>query len=100
MTIKEEFKDAIAMREFKNHILGEICQMQKSIEDIDTIVKENKDDIQSLMDRTQTLETQNTQKYDKIKELTDEINDTQPHELQYPYPWGLHVPKEYKMKNF
>ena len=45
MTIKEEFKDAIAMREFKNHILGEICQMQKSIEDIDTIVKENKDDI-------------------------------------------------------
>ena len=50
MTIKEEFKDAIAMREFTNHILGEIRSMPKSIEDLDVTVKENKDEIKSLMD--------------------------------------------------
>jgi len=48
--IKEEIKDA--MMEFKNHILGEIRQIQKSIEDLDASVKENKDDIKSLLDRT------------------------------------------------
>ena len=42
--------------------------MQKSIEDQDSTVKENKDEIKSLMDRTKALETQNTQKDDKIKE--------------------------------
>ena len=36
------------MREFKNHILGEIRSIQKSIEDLDATVKENKDDIKSL----------------------------------------------------
>ena len=46
------------MREFKNHILGEIPSMQKSIEDLDATVKENKDEIKSLMDRTKALETQ------------------------------------------
>ena len=51
--------------------------MQKSIEDLDATVKENKDEIKSLMDRTQALETQNTQKDEKNKELTDKINDTQ-----------------------
>jgi len=50
ITIKEEIKDA--MMEFKNHILGEIRQIQKSIEDLDASVKENKDDIKSLLDRT------------------------------------------------
>ena len=50
ITIKEEIKDA--MMEFKNHILGEIRQIQKSIEDPDASVKENKDDIKSLLDRT------------------------------------------------
>ena len=42
--------------------------MQKSIEDQYSTVKENKDEIKSLMDRTKALETQNTQKDDKIKE--------------------------------
>ena len=42
--------------------------MQKSIEDLNSTVKENKDEIKSLMDRTKALETQNTQKDDKIKE--------------------------------
>ena len=32
--------------------------MQKSIEDLDATVKENKDEIKSLMDRTKALETQ------------------------------------------
>ena len=52
ITIKEEIKDA--MMEFKIHILGEIRQIQKSIviEDLDASVKENKDDIKSLLDRT------------------------------------------------
>ena len=65
------------MREFENHIFGEIHQLQKSIEDLDATAKENKDEIKSLMDRTQALETQNTQKDEKNKELTDKINDTQ-----------------------
>jgi len=47
--------------------LGEIRQLQKSIEDLVATAKENKDDIKSLMDRTQALETQNTQKDNKIK---------------------------------
>ena len=46
------------MREFKNHILGEIRSMQKTIEDLDATVKENKDEIKSLIDRTKALETQ------------------------------------------
>ena len=46
------------MREFKNHILGEISSMQKSIEDLDPTVKTNKDEIKSLIDRTKALETQ------------------------------------------
>ena len=78
ITIKEEIKDA--MREFENHIFGEIRQLQKSIEDLDATAKENKDEIKSLMDRTQTLETKNTKKDNRIKELTDEINDTQQHQ--------------------
>ena len=41
ITIIEEIKDA--MREFKNHILGEIWCMQKSIEDLDATVKEGWD---------------------------------------------------------
>ena len=41
ITIKEKIKDA--MREFKNHILGEIWCMQKSIEDLDATVKEGWD---------------------------------------------------------
>ena len=49
ITIKEIIKDD--MREFKNHIWGEIRSMQKSIEDLDATVKENKDEIKSLMDR-------------------------------------------------
>ena len=56
ITIKEKIKDA--MREFKNHILGEIRSMQKTIEDLDATVKENKDEIKSLIDRTKALETQ------------------------------------------
>ena len=40
ITIDEEIKDA--MREFENHVLGEICQMQKSIEDLDATAKEKK----------------------------------------------------------
>ena len=56
VTIKEKIKDA--MREFKNHILGEIRSMQKTIEDLDATVKENKDEIKSLIDRTKALETQ------------------------------------------
>ena len=71
------------MREFKNHILGEIRSMQKSIEDLDATVKKNKDENKSLMDRTKALEKQNTQKDDKIKELTDEINDTQQHQRNF-----------------
>ena len=35
------------------------------------------------MDRTKALEKQNTQKDDKIKELTDEINDTQQHQRNF-----------------
>ena len=97
--IKEEIKDA--MREFKNHILGEIQSIQKSIEDLDASVKENKDEIKSLMDRTQALETQNTQKDNKIKELTDEINDTQQHQRNISIRVkGLHIPKEYKDEEF
>ena len=46
------------MREFKNHILGEILGIQKSIKDLDATVKQNKDEIKSLMDRTKALETQ------------------------------------------
>ena len=57
--------------------------MQKSIEDVDSTVKENKDDIKSLMDRTKALEIQNTQTDDKIKELTDEINNTQQHQRNF-----------------
>ena len=92
--IKEEIKDA--MREFKNHILGEIQSIQKSIEDLDASVKENKDEIKSLMDRTQALETQYTLKDNKIKELTDKINDTQQHQRNFSiHIKGLHVPKEY-----
>ena len=99
ITIKEEIKDA--MREFKNHILGEIWSMHKSIEDLDATVKENKDAIKSLMDRTQALETQNTQKDDKIKELTDEINEAQQHQTNFSIRIkGLYVPKEYKDKEF
>ena len=95
MTIKEEIKDA--MRD----ILGEIRSMQKSIEDLDATVKENKDEIKSLMDRTQAIETQNTQKDNKIKELTDEINDTQQHQRNFSIRIkGLHVPKEYKDEEF
>ena len=71
------------MREFKNHILGEIRSMQKSIEDLDATVKKNKDENKSLMDRTKALEKQNTQNDDKIKELTDEINDTQQHQRNF-----------------
>ena len=99
ITIKEEIKDA--MREFKNHILGEIRSIQKSIEDLDATAKENKDEIKSLMDRTQALETQNTEKDNKIKELTDEINDTQQHQRNFSIRIkGLHVPKEYKDEEF
>ena len=46
------------MREFKKHVLGEIRSMQKSIEDLEVTVKENKNEIKSLMDRTKALETQ------------------------------------------
>ena len=56
ITIKEKIKDA--MREFKNHVLGEIRSMQKSIEGLEVTVKENKNEIESLMDRTKALETQ------------------------------------------
>ena len=99
ITIKEEIKDAL--REVKNHILGEIRSMQKSIVDLDATVKENKDENKSLMDQTQALETQNTQKDDKIKELTDEINDTQKHQRNFSIRIkGLHVPKEYKDEKF
>ena len=45
-TISEEIKDA--MMEFKKHILAEIHQTQKSIEDLDASVKEKKDDIKPL----------------------------------------------------
>ena len=69
--------------------------MQKSIEDVDSTVKENKDDIKSLMDRTKALEIQNTQTDDKIKELTDEINNTQQHQRNFSIRIkGLHAPKE------
>ena len=99
ITIKEEVKDA--MRELKHHILGEIRSIQKSIEDLDATVKENKDEIKSLMKRTKALETQNTQKENKIKELTDEINDTQQHQRNFSIRIkGLHVPKEYKDEEF
>ena len=68
--------------------------MQKSIED--ATVKENKDDIKSLMDRTQSLETQNTQKNDKIKELKDKINNMQQHQRNFSIRIkGFLVPKEY-----
>ena len=40
LTIKEGIKDA--MRKFKNYILGEIRSMQKSIEDLDAIVKKTR----------------------------------------------------------
>ena len=83
------------MREFKNHILGEIPSMQKSIEDLDATVKKNKDEIKSLMDRTKALKTQNTQKDDKIKELTDKINNTQQHQRNFSIRIkGLNAPKE------
>ena len=39
------------MREFKKHVLGEIRSMRKSIEDLEVTVKENKNEIKSLMDR-------------------------------------------------
>ena len=74
--------------------------MQKSIEDLDSTVKENKYDIKSLMDRTKALETQNTQKDDKIKELTDEINNTQQHQRKFSIRIkGLHDQRNKKMKN-
>ena len=48
------------------------------------------------MDRTQALETQKNQKDDKIKELTDEINEAQQHQRNFSIRIkGLHVPKEY-----
>ena len=56
ITIKEKNNDAI--RDFKDHILGEIRSMQLSIEDLDATVKENKNEIKSFMDRTKALETQ------------------------------------------
>ena len=59
--------------------------MLKSIEDLDASVKENKDEIKSLIDRTKALETQNTQKEDKSKELTDVINNTQQHQRIYRF---------------
>ena len=75
--------------------------MQKSIEDLDATVKENKDEIKSLMDRTQALETQNTEKDNKIKELIDEINDTQQHQRNFSLCIkGLPVTKEYKDEEF
>ena len=53
------------------------------------------------MDRTQALETQNTQKDNKIKQLTDKINDTQHHQRNFSIRIkGLHVPKEYKDREF
>ena len=60
------------MREFKNHILAEIRSIQKSIEDLDATVKENKDDIKSLShgSNSRCWHT-NTPKNDKIKELTE-----------------------------
>ena len=74
---------------------------QKSIEDLDSTVKENKDEIKSLMDRTKALETQNIQKDDKIKELTDEINNTQQHQRNFSICIkGLHVPKKKKDEEF
>ena len=89
------------MREFKNHILGEFQSTQKYIEDLDATVKENKDEIKSLMDRNQALETQYTQKDNKIKELTDKINDTQQHQRNFSIRIkGLHVTKEYKDEKF
>ena len=54
ITIKEKIKDA--MREFKKHVLGEIRSMQKSIEDLEVTVKEKKNEIKSLMDRTKALD--------------------------------------------
>ena len=87
-------------RNYSHHILGEIRSMQKSIEDLDSTVKENKDEIKSLMDRTKALETQNTQKDDKIKELTDEINNTQQHQRKFSIRIkGLHDQRNKKMKN-
>ena len=87
--------------EFKNHILGEFQSTQKYIEDLDATVKENKDEIKSLMDRNQALETQYTQKDNKIKELTDKINDTQQHQRNFSIRIkGLHVTKEYKDEKF
>ena len=89
------------MRELKNHILGEIRSIQKYIEDLDTTVKENKDEIKSLMERTKALKTQNTQKDNKIKELADEINDMQQHQRNFSIRIKrLNVPKEYKDEEF
>ena len=56
ITIIEEIKDA--MREFKNHILGEICQMQKSIKDLDASDKGNKDDIITLGSNSSSQNTE------------------------------------------
>ena len=69
ITIKEEIKDA--MMEFKNHILGEIRQIQKSIviEDLDASVKENKDDIKSLLDRTSSSRNTEPRTIIRIKGL-------------------------------
>ena len=93
-TIKEEVKDA--MRELKNHIFGEIRSIKKSIEDLDATVKENKDEIKSLMERTKALETQNTKKDNKIKELTDEINDQRNFSIRIK---GYTYQRNTKMKN-
>jgi len=56
ITIIEEIKDA--RREFKNHILGEIRQMQKSIEDLDASDTENKDDIITLGSNSSSRNTE------------------------------------------
>ena len=94
ITIIEEIKDA--RREFKNHILGEIRQMQKSIEDLDASDKENKDYIITLGSNSSSRNTEHQEGW-KIKELADKNNNMQQHQRNFSiHINGLHVPKEYK----
>ena len=58
--------------------------MQKSIEDLEVTVKENKNEIKSLMDRTKALETQKVWQNQRVNRRDKQYTTTS-EELQYPY---------------
>ena len=74
--------------------------MQKSIEDLDASVKENKDDIITLGLSSRSQNTEHPEGW-KIKELTDKTNNMRKHQRNFSiHINGLHVSKEYKNEAF